>query len=112
MSELWLILSQPLNTAVGKYIFGHGCWIQPWGNIYSVTAVEYSYLTVEYDSEEKSCICHGRGIQECKWTKFNQNWMDKNEIFVILDFKHEYRFKITIDSRYMSLYEFTHGDIL
>ena len=38
--------------------------------------------------------------------------MDKNEIFVILDFKHENRFKITIDSRYMSLYEFTHGDIL
>ena len=32
------------------------------GTVYSVTAVEYSYLTVEYDSEEKSCICHGRGI--------------------------------------------------
>ena len=25
-------------------------------------ADEYSYLTVEYDSEEKSCICHSRGM--------------------------------------------------
>ena len=39
------ILSQPMNTTVV--------------NIYSVTAAEYSYLTVECIWK---CICHGRGI--------------------------------------------------